>query len=73
MLHPSWKLVRSVFGVLVFGALSFGATQVFATTRWGYAPPGQGCFQYCTDTYGEGTQPVWDYYNGYQWHCGCIL
>lgn len=67
------KIFRGVCGALVFGALSFGASQAFATTRDGWAAPGQSCFQYCTQTYGEGTQPIYYYKSGTQWYCGCIL
>lgn len=67
------KIFRGVCGALVLGALSFGATQAFATTRYGWAAPGQTCFRYCTETYGEGTQVGYQHYDGYQWYCGCIL
>lgn len=67
------KLVRGVFGALVVGAMGFGANQAFANTPQVWAPPGQTCFQYCTETYGEGTQPVYHRKVGDQWLCSCIL
>jgi hypothetical protein len=66
------KVVRGVAGAVVFGALCFGASQAFAASGSEWAPPGQTCFQYCTEKYGEGTQPVYHRYDGYQWLCSCI-
>lgn len=66
------KLVRGVFGAAVAGALSFGATQAFASSASEWAPPGQTCFQYCTEKYGEGTQPVYHQYVYGQWLCSCL-
>lgn len=73
MRRVNGKIFRGVYGALMFGALSFGVTQAFASTRNGWAAPGQTCFEYCTERYGEGTQPVYHHYDGYQWYCGCIL
>lgn len=67
------RLVRGVCGTLVLGALSFGASQAVASPGGEWAPPGQGCFQFCTEKYGEGTQPVYHYKVADQWYCSCIL
>jgi hypothetical protein len=67
------KLVRSVFGTLVLGALGFGTGQAFADASPEEAPPGQNCARFCTAKYGEGTQAVYVYWNGYNWVCDCIL
>lgn len=66
------RLVRSVLGALVAGALGFGATQAFASAAPEEAAPGQSCYQFCTERYGEGTQPVYVRWNGYNWVCDCI-
>ena len=66
------RLVRGVCGTLVLGALSFGVSQAVAAPAGEWAPPGQTCFQFCTEKYGEGTQPVYHYKVGNQWYCSCL-
>lgn len=73
MQRTTGRLVRGLSGALVVGALTFGATQAFASPRNGYAAPGQTCFEYCTERWGWGTQPIYYHFDGYQWYCGCIL
>jgi hypothetical protein len=65
-------LRRGLFGIAVVGSLGFGVTQALASTRSEWAPAGQDCGEYCTARYGEGTQPVYHYYNGSRWLCSCI-